>query len=172
MLSVAEHVATVDWRGPGAADVLAGRYSREHVVGFDGGVILPGSASPLGVRAPWSVEAAADPEEMLVAAVGACHMLTFIDLARRAGFATLSYRDRAAGRMGALPDGRLAVVRIALRPAIAWPPGGAPSAAELADLHARAHATCVIANSVIAEIVIEPPAATEAAGPGGAAVHA
>ena len=169
---MAEHVATVDWRGPGEADVLAGRYTREHVVGFDGGVVLPGSASPSVVRAPWSAEAAADPEEMLVAAVAACHMLTFIDLARHVGYAVLSYRDRAAGRVGKRADGRFAVTRIALRPAIEWPPGKAPPQQALAELHEKAHAACFIANSVTAEIVIEPPAATEAAGSGGAAAHA
>ena len=168
---MAEHVATVDWRGPGEADVLAGRYSREHVVGFDGGVRLPGSASPSVVRAPWSADAAADPEEMLVAAVSACHMLTFIDRARHAGYAVLSYRDRAAGQMGKLPGGRYAVTRIALRPAIEWPPGKAPPQTALSELHDRAHAACFIANSVTAEIVIEPPAATEAARSGGAAAH-
>lgn len=169
---MSDHGATIDWRGPGEADVLAGRYSREHEIGFNGGVTLPGSASPSVVRAPWSAEAAADPEEMLVAAVGACHMLTFIDLARHSGYAVLSYRDRAAGRMGKLPDGRYAVTRIALRPAIAWPTGKAPTQAVLAELHARAHAACFIANSVTAEVVIEPPAAAEAAGSGGAAAHA
>ena len=169
---MAEHTATLDWRGPGEADMLAGRYSREHTVGFDGGVSVPGSASPSVVRAPWSAEAAADPEEMLVAAVAACHMLTFIDLARHAGFAVLSYRDRAGGRMGKLSDGRFAVTRIVLRPAIEWPPGKAPSQGQLDDLHHRAHQACFIANSVTAEITVEPPAATEAASAGGAAAHA
>ena len=166
------HDAVVEWRGPGEADVLAGRYSREHVIRLDGGPAIAGSASPAVVPAPWSAQAAADPEELLVAAVSACHMLVFIDLARRDGFAVLGYRDAAQGRLGKVGEGRFGLTRIALRPAVEWPPGRAPSQAALDDLHHRAHLGCFIANSVIAEIVVEPPSALEAAGSGGAAAHA
>ena len=169
---MAEHLALLDWRGPGEAEFLAGRYSREHRVSFDGGVSLAGSASPSVVRAPWSVEAAADPEEMLVAAVAACHMLTFLDLAKHAGFAVLAYRDRAGGRMGKTAQGRFAVTRIELRPDIAWAPGRAPSPDQLSALHRQAHAGCFIANSVTAEITIEPPAPTGATGAQGEPAHA
>ncbi len=166
------HDAVVEWRGPGEADVLSGFYSREHVIRLDGGVVIPGSASPSVVRAPWSAEAAADPEELLVAAASACHMLVFIDLARHAGFAVLGYRDAAQGRMGKVGEGRFGLTRIALRPAVEWPPGKAPTQAQLDDLHHRAHLGCFIANSLIAEITIEPPGPLAAAGAQGAAAHA
>ena len=160
---MAEHTALVEWRGPAVADFLAGHYSRAHTVSFDGGVSIPGSASPGVVRAPWSVEAAADPEEMLIAAVSACHMLTFLDLAKHGGFAVASYSDRPVGRMGRIAAGRYAVTQIALRPQIAWAPGLAPSAEALATLHHRAHEACFIANSVSAEIVVEAAGDAEGA---------
>ncbi len=164
---MAGHGAVVEWRAQPGEDFLAGRYSRAHRIGFDGGVELAGSASPSVVRAPWSVEAAADPEEMLVASVGACHMLTFLDLAKHAGHAVAAYRDQPLGAMGKTATGRIGLVRIALRPQIAWA-GPAPDPAALDALHQRAHELCFIANSVSAEITIEPAAPGTAGAPGDA----
>ena len=42
---------------------------------------------------------AADPEEMLVASVSACHMLFFLDFARRDGLTIDRYEDEAIGVM-------------------------------------------------------------------------
>jgi organic hydroperoxide reductase OsmC/OhrA len=64
------------------------------------------------VKAPWSVEAAADPEEMLIAALSSCHMLTFLDKARRAGFVVSRYRDQAEGVMRRTAEGKIAVTRV------------------------------------------------------------
>ena len=47
---MSRHHATVAWTGPAATEFLAGHYSRGHRIGFDGGVALPGSASPSAVR--------------------------------------------------------------------------------------------------------------------------
>ena len=59
------------------------------VVSFDGGVEMPGSASP-HVVGKWADKAAVDPEEMLVAALSSCHMLTFLHVARLAGFTAIA----------------------------------------------------------------------------------
>ena len=50
--------------------------------------------------------------------------------------------------------GKTAIVKITLRPKIAWV-GAAPDAAKLHDLHHRSHDSCYIANSVSADIVVE-----------------
>src|SRR5262245_36925201 len=95
---MAEHRATISWTTPvPAADFVRGRYSREHVWTFDGGASVPGSASPSVVPAPWSSATAVDPEEAFVASVSSCHMLTFLYLASKRGFALTSYRDQAVG---------------------------------------------------------------------------
>ena len=60
---------------------------------------MPASASPQVVPKPLSVEAAVDPEEAFIASLSSCHMLTFLDLARRAGFVVESYEDEAEGVM-------------------------------------------------------------------------
>ncbi len=150
------HVATIDWSSKPGEDFAVGHYSRAHDVLFDGGITLPASASPSVVRAPWSVEAAADPEEMLIAALSSCHMLTFLDKARRAGFVISRYRDEAEGVMRKTPEGRIAVTRVTLRPRITFE-GRQPTGQELDALHHAAHEDCFIANSVTSEVVVEAP---------------
>lgn len=146
------YTATVDWRR-GEGDFAKGRYSRAHVWRFDGGIELAASSSPHVVPKPFSVEDAVDPEEAFIASIAACHMLTFIDVARRAGFVTDSYVDAAEGTMERLEAGRWWVAKVVLHPKIAFS-GDAPGAAELADLHDKAHEGCFIANSVKTEIVV------------------
>lgn len=148
---MSEHIATVEWHSDGR--FREGRYSRVHSISFDGGVQVKGSASPHVVPVPLSDPAGVDPEEMLVAAAAACHMLSFLDLARRAGLVIASYRDTARGVMGKL-DGRTAITRIVLRPRIAFD-GEAPDEATLARLHHEAHEQCFIANSLKTEVIVE-----------------
>ena len=150
------HRATVEWT-LGEGDFARGRYSRLHTLAFEGGVSAPGSASPAVVPLPWSSHAAVDPEAAFTAALSACHMLTFLDLARRAGFLITSYRDEAEGRLERIAKGRMAVTRVALRPEIAWAGDRRPSDSELAELHHQAHELCFIANSVTTEVVVETP---------------
>jgi organic hydroperoxide reductase OsmC/OhrA len=152
---MAKYVASVLWTLKDGEDFAKGRYSRGHSLSFDGGVEVPASASP-HVVGKWAVEAAVDPEEMLVAALSNCHMLTFLHRARLAGFTATRYADEAEGVMGEVAPGRLAVTRVTLRPAIAWE-GAAPSEAELERLHHEAHEECYIANSVKTEVVVEAP---------------
>ena len=150
------HRATVEWT-LGEGDFARGRYSRVHTLGFEGGISVPGSASPAVVPLPWSSHEAVDPEAAFVAALSACHMLTFLDIARRAGFLITSYRDEAEGLLERISRGKMAVTRVALRPDIAWSGDRRPSESELADLHHQAHELCFIANSVTTTVVVESP---------------
>jgi organic hydroperoxide reductase OsmC/OhrA len=47
------------------------------------------------------------------------------------------------------------MTRVVLRPRIAFAGDKAPTAAQIADLHHRAHELCFIANSVTTEVVVE-----------------
>jgi organic hydroperoxide reductase OsmC/OhrA len=149
---MADHVATIEWRSDGG--FREGRYSRAHSWRFDGGAVVPASASPHVVPAPMSDPAGVDPEEALVASVSSCHMLWFLHLARDAGLDVAAYRDEASGTMGRDERGRMAVTRIVLRPGIEFA-GGAPDADALDRLHHEAHERCFIANSLRTEIVVE-----------------
>lgn len=154
------HNAVIEWvraADTSDADFLAGHYRRLHTIGFDGGVSIPGSPSPSVVKAPWSEAAAADPEELLVAAVSNCHMLWFLDFAKHAGFPVRRYRDEPEGLMGRLEAGKFAITKVTLRPMVEFG-DAAPNADQLAALHHKAHDACFIANSIKAEVVVEPAA--------------
>jgi len=150
---VSEHRATVEWTAAGGA-FTDNRYSRAHSLRFDGGAVVPASASPQVVPEPMSDPAGVDPEELLVASASSCHMLWFLDLARQAGLDVTSYRDEASGTLGRGSDGRLAITRIVLKPRVEFA-GAAPDTAALARLHYNAHERCFIASSLKAEIVVE-----------------
>ena len=152
---MARHTALVSWSSDG--DFRSGRYSRRHSWRFDGGAVVTASSSPDVVPLPMSDAAGVDPEEALIAAVASCHMLWFLDLARRAGLAVASYSDEAEGQMGRIGPERLAITRITLRPEIAFD-GSPPAADQLARLHEEAHERCFIANSLRSEIVVEAKA--------------
>lgn len=144
------HGARVVWTSTG--DFAQGQYSRAHEWQFDGGAIVAASASPAIVPVPFSNPEGVDPEEAFVASLSSCHMLWFLDLARRAGFVADGYEDDAFGQMGRVA-GKLCITRVTLRPRVKW--RIAPSAAEEAALHHAAHDECFIAQSVRAEIVID-----------------
>src|SRR5882762_9289812 len=95
---MSEHKATIRWSRTGP-DFLKGKYSREHTWTFDGGTTVPASSSPSVVPPPFSNPANIDPEEAFVAALSSCHMLWYVDLARRQGFQVDSYDDAAVGVM-------------------------------------------------------------------------
>lgn len=144
--------ATISWRR-GEGDFAKGRYSRRHVWRFDGGIEVPASASPLVVPKPYSVDDAVDPEEAFIASLSSCHMLTFIDIARRAGFTIDSYDDEADGVMEKNEAGRSWISAVTLHPRIAYA-GKQPSPEELAHLHEQAHDLCFISNSVKTAVTI------------------
>ena len=150
---MSRHVAELSWRSDG--EFASGRYSRRHQWRFDGGATVTASSSPDVVPAPMSDPAGVDPEEALVASVSSCHMLWFLDLARRAGLEVESYADSAEGEMGRVAPGRMALTRITLRPRISFA-GRQPEPAELDRLHHEAHERCFIANCLKTEILIEP----------------
>src|SRR2546423_3167161 len=116
---MSEYKATIDWKCEGQ-EFLKGRYSREHTWSFDGGLKLPASPSPTSVPAPWSNPALIDPEEAFVASVASCHMLTFLFLAYRGGFAIESYHDESVGTMTKNEKGIPWVSQIKLRPVIKY----------------------------------------------------
>ena len=148
------YTATIRWTRTGDGDFAKGQYSRAHQWAFDGGLTVPASPSPHVVPAPWNDPAGIDPEEAFVASLSSCHMLFFVDFARRGGWVVDSYVDQAEGLMEKGSDGTIAITRVTLKPRIEWKDEG-PDPAALADLHHRAHEACFIANSVKSEVTIQ-----------------
>ena len=148
------YTATIRWKRNPSTDFAKGQYSRAHEWAFDGGAVVPASPSPHVVPAPWSDQAGVDPEEAFVASLSSCHMLFFVDFARRAGFVVDSYVDEAEGVLEKNADGKMAMTRVTLRPQVTWG-GVAPDETAISKLHHRAHADCFIANSVNTEVTVE-----------------
>ena len=87
-----------------------------------------------------------NPEDMLIAALSACHMLWFLHLASDAGIIVHAYQDDplAVGETDAIGASRF--LRATLRPSITVPSGTDLKQADA--LHREVHKTCFIARSV------------------------
>ena len=149
---MSEHTATISWKRSG--DFSKGKFSRAHSWSFDGGVTVPASASPAAVPAPLTNPAGVDPEEAFVASAAACHMLTFLYLAYKAGFQIDSYDDAAVGVMTKNERGVPWVSAITLHPKIVYGGEKRPSASEIERLHHEAHEQCFIANSIKSAVAV------------------
>jgi organic hydroperoxide reductase OsmC/OhrA len=144
---MSEHKATIVWARNGA-DFGYKTYPRDHAWRFDNGIEIPGSAAPAYLGNPDRV----DPEGAFVAALASCHMLTFLALASNRGFVVDSYEDCAVGHLGKNANGKMAVIRVDLRPQITFSGAKRPAQTDLDWLHDKAHQECFIANSVNTEV--------------------
>ena len=150
-----EYTAQTLWLRNGQ-DFTGNRYSRRHLLRFDGGIEVPGSASPQVVPLPFSDPAAVDPEEAFVCSLSSCHMLWFLSIAASQGYCVDRYLDNASGLLERNPAGKMAMTVVTLRPEVRFSGPDLPSQAQVAQLHHQAHAECFIANSVLTELRCEP----------------
>jgi organic hydroperoxide reductase OsmC/OhrA len=151
---------TVRWtgnRGPGTASYRA--YGREHTIQAAGKPAVEGSADPAfrGDAGRYN------PEELLLAAASACHMLWYLHLCAAAGLAVTGYDDDAAATMVENADGGGRFRAIVLRPRVSLAPGADPARAEA--LHQEAHRLCFVANSLSVPIACEPSITVAAGDP-------
>jgi organic hydroperoxide reductase OsmC/OhrA len=149
------YTAQILWQREGQ-DFTGNRYSRRHLIRFDGGAEVAGSSSPHVVKVPLSDPSAVDPEETFVASLSSCHMLWFLSLAAGAGYCVDRYEDNAEGVMARNAAGKMAMTQVTLRPRIAFSGDKQPTRTELDQLHHHAHDECFIANSVLTEVRCEP----------------
>jgi organic hydroperoxide reductase OsmC/OhrA len=125
-------------RAGGTVDYAA--YSREYAFSIAGKPVLHGSAD-VPFRGDPHLH---NPEDLLLGALSACHLLSYLALCARAGIEVRAYRDEAVGTM-TFADGRLRFTEVVLHPRVTIAAG---DIARATALHARAHAECFIANSV------------------------
>ena len=116
-------------------------YSRDHLIEVPGKPPLAGSADKV-FRGDSSRH---NPEDLLVMSLSACHMLTYLAEAARAGVHVVAYSDEAGGTMQ-LKDGRMRFTDVSLRPTLLIAKDSDPALAM--RLHEKAHKHCFIANSV------------------------
>jgi organic hydroperoxide reductase OsmC/OhrA len=149
------YTARVAWNR-GEQKFTDNRYSRAHTWSFDGGTVVPASASPSVVPLPFCDAAAVDPEEAFVASLSSCHMLWFLSIAARQGYTVDTYDDEARGVMAKNEAGRLAMTSITLQPKVTFSGVRQPDRAVLDALHHAAHEECFIAASIRSEVTITP----------------
>jgi organic hydroperoxide reductase OsmC/OhrA len=90
-----------------------------------------------------------NPEQLLVMAASSCQMLWFLHLAAKARIDVVEYEDRAEAEM---PEDRITAVTLRPRIVIASGEGGE----RVRKLVYLAHSHCNIANSLSADVRIEP----------------
>lgn len=126
-------------------------YERDHTVTFGGGTTIAATAAPEYKGDPAKV----NPEEMFVAALSNCHMLTFLAICARKKHVVDTYEDDAEGVMTKNEKGKFWVSKVSLRPQVTFK-GAPPPKEELDAIHHAAHANCFIALSVKTDVVVEP----------------
>lgn len=150
---MAEHRITLNWE-KGDAPFTYDAYPRSHAIAFKNGqetLTVSGAAAYKGDGSK------ADPEDLLVAALSSCHMLSFLAICAKKKVTVKSYEDDAIGFLendsSNESGGKLWVTRVILRPKVVC----SADDQTLAHIHHLAHEACFIANSVKTAVCVEPP---------------
>ncbi|MEX2649757.1 MAG: OsmC family protein [Alphaproteobacteria bacterium] len=141
------YAARLIWTG------AAPGYARDFRFDVAGKPAIVGSADPHFGGDP----ALHNPEELLLASLASCHMLTYLALCEKARLPLLAYEDRPTGTV-AMKDGRMRFTEVVLYPRVRLGPGG--DGAKARALHASAADYCFIANSVSFPVRHEPEIVT------------
>ncbi len=125
-------------------------YDRTHTIRFGGGTSIEGSAAPEFLGKAELV----NPEELFVASLSSCFMLTFIYLACTKNLVVDSYTAEATGTLGKNAEGKMAMTEVVLKPTIKFE-NEQPDAAVLQDLFHKSHDMCFISSSVKTKVSVE-----------------
>lgn len=148
---MSHHKTTLSWARNTDQPFTYDTYSRDHRIGMETGLVFPASSAPDFKGSP----SLTNPEELLVAALSSCHMLTFLAVCAKKGFVVETYDDEAVGVLERPEGAPMHVTRCTLRPKVTFS-GNAPDPETLAKLHEQAHRGCFIANSVKTTVTVEP----------------
>lgn len=146
----ASHLYKLDliWRGENTRSYDS--YSREHAIRINGKTEIRATADPM-FKGDQSLH---NPEDLLLAALSGCHLLTYLALCARARINVLSYRDQAEGTLLLDKDGGGRFSEVVLHPVVVIED---QSQVEKAiGFHTAAHKYCFIASSVNFPVRHEP----------------
>ncbi|MDR6987051.1 organic hydroperoxide reductase OsmC/OhrA [Paenarthrobacter nitroguajacolicus] len=152
------YALTVRWTGNLGEGTAGYRgYSRDHDVEIPGLPTLQGSADPTfhGDRSRYN------PEQLLLAALSQCHMLSFLHVAVKHGVVVTAYEDHAEGLMKLNRDGSGQFENVTLKPHVTIADPGHDRL--MAQLHHEANQICFIARSVNFPVLHEPTTTAAAA---------
>jgi organic hydroperoxide reductase OsmC/OhrA len=126
-------------------------YSRNYeMTGETKSAAISGSSDPAfrGDRTRYN------PEELLLGAASACHMLWVLHWCADAGIIVNEYVDDAIGEMLERSDGSGEFTRITLRPRIVITDD--KRVGDVLAIHTRVHEVCAISRSVNFPVAVEP----------------
>lgn len=141
----------VRWTGDRGSGTSGYRdYSRTTVLRASGKPDVPGSADRAfhGEADRWN------PEELLVAALSQCHLLSYLHVAVRHGVVVTGYTDDATGILQTDDGGGGRMVGVDLHPMVVL--ADERQRAHADALHDEAHRLCFIANSVSVPVRVHP----------------
>ena len=137
-----EYAGHLTWKGNlGSGTETYAGYSREYRIEMSGKPALLGSADA-AFRGDGQKH---NPEDLLLAALSACHMLAYLALCARRGINVLAYEDEVRGTLGTRADGSGRFEAVVLTPVVTI--ASTSDRALAAELHRTAHEQCFIANS-------------------------
>ena len=145
------YALTVSWTGnTGEGTATYRGYRRTHTVTAEGPPELLGSADRTfhGDRDRWN------PEQLLLAALSQCHMLSYLHVCVTEGVVVTAYVDHATASMRTEADGSGRFTEAVLHPEVTVADESMVEAATKA--HHRANELCFIANSVAFPVRHEP----------------
>ncbi len=134
---------TLKWTGNTGTGTLNYRaYERSHTIIVENKQDILGSSDP-SFRGDKTKH---NPEELLLAALSSCHMLSYLHLCVVAGVIVTDYIDNATGIMINTPDGGGYFSEVTLNPIVTVTENSMIEKAN--ELHKKANQLCFIANSV------------------------
>lgn len=135
--------ATIKWTGnKGTGTDNYRNYERSHQITIENKPDIAGSSDP-AFRGDKTKH---NPEDLLVASLSACHMLTYLHLCAVAGVIVTDYIDTATGIMVDTPNGGGQFTEVTLNPIVTVTEQDMVDKAN--ELHKKANELCFIANSV------------------------
>ena len=143
------YAVRVQWQGNTGTGTSGYRdYGRDLLITAEGNAPIEGSADKPFRGSPerWNTE------ELLLAALAQCHMLSYLHVATKNGIVVTDYEDDAVGTMAQVGDGGH-FTSVTLRPVVTISAGD-PELAQ--SIHAEASALCFIASSVNFPVGHEP----------------
>ena len=144
-----EYRSRLIWEGGGRGTADYATYDRSYRIGIEGKPDIAGSADPMfkGDRSK------PNPEDLFVAAISSCHLLSYLALCARNRIDVASYEDDAVGTLALEPDWSGRFEEVVLRPRVTISSGDVDLAIKL---HETAHKECFIASSCSCTIRNEP----------------
>ena len=134
---------TVKWTGnKGTGTSTYRAYERDHTIIIDNKPDILGSSDPTF----HGNKARHNPEELLLAAISTCHMLSYLHVCVKAGIVVTDYVDDAVGTMVETTNGSGHFTEITLNPVVTITDSALIDKANA--LHKQANELCFIANSV------------------------